>query len=413
MEVLMKSIYRIVVFFAAFFMIGCGREVEVPQNSGSEVVEIEFFNSKKETQEIMNYLIGEFEQEYPNIRVNHNTSVGGYQTLLSRFASNNVPDVFIQWPNATWRKQVEEGFVLELTEYEFMNRVDPKVRQEYQINGNDYILPLTYSTSGVYYNVDIYEELGLTIPQDFDALINNAEMIERAGIRPFLFMGKEHLSLQQQWYALLPSMDNYDAFIEASIAGNISNYKKELIELTQQFSQLVSYGQENMMQTTNDQAVYDFAQGKSAMLIMGSWKIPWIKQINPDINFAMFPIPKQNEVAEYVPAFAGDFSLCVSSRTQKKEAALLFLEFISRAENMEYFCLNDGSVPVITGVDVYIPELSLHKKYLREGKYRTNADANWSSQTNERLAEEIQLLLLTKDQDRFIEAMIQIFEESQ
>lgn len=411
MEVLMKSIYKIVVFFAFLFMVGCTQEEALPQKN--EIVEFEFFNTKKETQEIMNHLIKEFEHEYPNIRVDHNTSVGGHQTLLSRFASNNVPDVFIQWPNATWEKQVEEGYVLELTNQEFIDRVDLQVRQEYQINGGDYILPLTYSTSGVFYNIDIYEKLDLSIPQDFESLLKNAEIIEKLGIAPFSFMGKDHLSLHQQWYALLPSMDDYDGFINASLAGDVSAYREELELMTQQFFLLSSYGQEDMLQITNDQAVYDFAQGNSAMLIMGSWKIPLIKQINPDINFAMFPIPKQNGAAEYIPAFAGDFSLCVSSKTEKKEAALLFLEFISRVDNMEYFCENDGSIPVVTGVDVDIPELSLHKNYIYEGSYRTNADAYWSSQTNERLAEQLQKLLLTQDQDHFVEAIIQIFEESQ
>jgi raffinose/stachyose/melibiose transport system substrate-binding protein len=411
MEVLMKSIYKIVVFFVFLFMVGCKQEEALPQKN--EIVEFEFFNTKKETQEIMNHLIKEFEHEYPNIRVNHNTSVGGHQTLLSRFASNNVPDVFIQWPNATWEKQVEEGFVLELTNQKFMDRIDSQVRQEYQINGGDYILPLTYNTSGVFYNINIYEELGLSIPQDFESLLKNAEIIEQSGTAPFSFMGKDHLSVHQQWYALLPSLNDYDGFIKASLAGDVSEYREELALLTQQFLRLSSYGQEDMLQTTNDQAVYNFAQGKSAMLIMGSWKIPWIKQINQDINFAMFPIPKQNGAAEYVPAFAGDFSLCVSSKTEKKEAALLFLEFISRVENMEYFCENDGSIPVVTGVDVDIPELSLHKKYLNEGRYRTNADAYWSSQTNELLAEQVQKLLLTKDRDSFVDAIIRIFKESQ
>jgi len=87
------------------------------------------------------------------------------------------------------------------------------------------------------------------------------------------------------------------------------------------------------------------------MCITGSYARGTILNANPDLNMGAFPIP--NDTKETTNILTGvDAAICLSAKAteEEKEAGLKFLEFLSRPENAQIFCDNDGAPSCITGV---------------------------------------------------------------
>jgi len=87
------------------------------------------------------------------------------------------------------------------------------------------------------------------------------------------------------------------------------------------------------------------------MTLLGSYALTTLNSANPDAEIGMFPFP--GDVAEKTSALAGiDAAVCVSSKTEHRDAALKFVEFLSRKENAQLFSDLDKTPSCIIGVEV-------------------------------------------------------------
>jgi raffinose/stachyose/melibiose transport system substrate-binding protein len=410
----MKKIVGCIVFVALAFSVlaGCGsnekesKGVNSTDNS-SKVVTIEFFNQKREIEDVMKDLITKFENENPGIKIKQNIVPDPTTVLQSRIASGDTPDIFTDWPNGSFVLRVKNGVVAELTGDSYLSNAQDQARELFKIDGKEYSLPLSYNTVGVLYNKGIFEKLNLTIPKTFDELLAVAEKIKANDITPFIVEGKEVESILREWYTLLPSMSDYDQFVKDTAAGNlnIDQRKDNLDKISNKFTKLVSFAQNDVMGTGSDQARNDFAAEKAAMLITGSWVIPVVKSSNPELSFAMFPMPGDTEDSTFASAFPGDFALHISSTTKHPEEARKFLQFMSSPENATIYTEKTGAISAINSVDIVSPELSYQYEFLKSGKYKLNTDANWTVNTGNSIGAALQRFIIEKDQELFLKDM--------
>ncbi len=119
--------------------------------------------------------------------------------------------------------------------------------------------------------------------------------------------------------------------------------------------ELNKYAQEDPFGTTYEQAIADFANGETAMIIGGIWMIPTINEDNADLNYSTFALPASEGMTTKVP-YQNDHCLAISSTCANKEAALKFLAFMADPENAQYYADKDGSPSYITGVETTVEE---------------------------------------------------------
>lgn len=161
---------------------------ELPENfDTSRNYEISFWakNDTNKTQTmIYEQAIADFEELYPNIKVNLRlyTDYGKiYNDVISNIATNTTPNVCITYPDhiATYLSgsntvvpldelMGEERYGLGGSELRFdspdREEIIPQFLQEGVINGQQYALPYMRSTEACYVNVTMLNELGYELP---------------------------------------------------------------------------------------------------------------------------------------------------------------------------------------------------------------------------------------------------------
>ena len=139
--------------------------------SSDEEVEIELFHQKPENVELYQTIVNEFMDENPNIKVNITLAESTTTTLISRISSGDIPNLVSIYPwNASYKDMMAEGLFVDLTGEKFLDRVNQNVLAQCEYEGANYSLPLTMNAYGLYYNVDIFNELGLEPPKTLDEL---------------------------------------------------------------------------------------------------------------------------------------------------------------------------------------------------------------------------------------------------
>ncbi|WP_413378157.1 ABC transporter substrate-binding protein [Alkalihalobacillus sp. 1P02AB] len=136
-----------------------------------------------------------FEAENPHIKVNLQLVPQDEidQRLTTMIASRNVPDVWSpNWSNSGFATYNNMDALLDLTE--FLER-DPKVLEGipeniadiYNVDGGTYGIPMSNTTSLLFYNKDLFDEAGVEYPPidwddtswDWDAMVEKAKQLTK------------------------------------------------------------------------------------------------------------------------------------------------------------------------------------------------------------------------------------------
>lgn len=94
----------------------------------------------------------------------------------------------------------------------------------------------------------------------------------------------------------------------------------------------------------------DLANGKIAVMVLGSWAVPQIQEANPDnasnITFQAFPITA-SDGKQYMPV-SGDYNYGISVHSEHKEAARKFVDWMV---NESDYAKDNGGLPTVKGAD--------------------------------------------------------------
>ena len=134
-----------------------------------EAITIEFFNQKQEeaAQQAYRNAAEEFHKEYPNIVVEINTVPDSDKVLTARMAAGDVPVVFHGKPTSqAFFESAEAGYCMDLTDQPFIKNAIPSLLEAVKSeDGKVYAMPYSQNFMGVFYNMDIFEEQNLEIPE--------------------------------------------------------------------------------------------------------------------------------------------------------------------------------------------------------------------------------------------------------
>lgn len=323
-----------------------------------DVLTIEFFQQKGEEGPQKGYqaIIDKFNKENPDIKIEMNTVPDAPTVLTSRISSGDIPVIFTDFPTQLQFKQkVKNGFVEKLTGQEFLNQVEPEsLKMGKAEDGGDYALPYSHNYMGVYYNQEIFEKYSLEVPETWDEFVSVCKTLKDNGEVPMGLHGKDpgrvgH-TFQCSTIAWVP--DGVETIAKAAKGEEKIADKPEFKAAAEKMLTLLSYSNEDAL-AMSDTACYEaFANEKFAMCITGSYARGTIMIANPDLKLGVFPLP--NDTKETTNTLSGiDAAVCISAKAseEEKKAALKFLEFLSRTENAQTFCDNDGAPSCIKGVE--------------------------------------------------------------
>lgn len=383
--------------------------------SGGKVA-IELFHQKPENVELYNTLVNKFMEENPDVQVNVTLAESTTTTLISRVAAGNIPQLVSVFPwNASYKDMFREGLFMDLTDQDFMKRVTPSVLERCKVNGKQYSLPLTTNSFGLYYNVDIFNELGLTIPKTMDEMWGVCDKLVEAGIQPFSFPDKKAVRINQQFDRMLIGCVDHDFYskCDEQINGsynikddpNIRKYAETILKLRE-------YGNPDSLGYDDEPAYEEFTSGKSAMYIDGSWAVTTFETMNPDLNFNCTAIPAITTDDFWIAGTVDTaYSISADCTPEQQDACIRFLDFLVREDIAQEFSDGDKNPTLIQGVEYNVPQLKEINDYINEGRFAPSLASIWTQDLRNSLVVSVQALILDKDVDTFLDEFQSLVEE--
>lgn len=384
-------------------------------NSGGKV-SIELFHEKPENVELYNTLVNKFMEENPDIQINITLAEATTTTLISRVAAGNIPQLVSVFPwTASYKDMFREGLFMDLTDQDFMKRVTPSVLKQCEVNGKQYSLPLTTNTFGLYYNVDIFEELGLTVPKTMDEMWDVCDKLVEAGIQPFSFPDKKAVRISQQFDRMLIGCVDHDFYSKCDelVKGNykikddpnIRKYAETILKLRE-------YGNPDSLGYDDEPAYEEFTSGKSAMYLDGSWAVTTFETMNPDLNFTCTAVPAIT-TDDFWTAGTVDTAYAISAdcTPEETDACLRFLNFLVREDIAQEFSDGDKNPTLIQGVEYNVPQLKEINDFIDKGQFGPALASIWTQDLKNSLIVAVQALILDKDVDTFLDEFQSVIEE--
>lgn len=401
-----------VLFTSVAANVFAGGTSQAGQSPASGVITIEFFQQKMEEgpQRAYQAVIDRFHQEYPNYRIQMNTVPDAGTVLTSRVVSGDIPPLFSDYPTQLqFKEKVRNGIPLDISNEPFMQRVNkPAVEMSLAPDGKSYAMPLSHNFMAVYYNIDIFNANGISVPTTYAEFIAACQKLKAANILPlvcsFMDRGRAGHTYQAMNAAWAP--DGVQRMVAVMNSTGSVKGDPVILKVAERTLEVVSYANTDTFAIPDTEMWNTFANGKAAMCITGSYARGTIFMANPNINMGAFPIP--NDTAATTPVLTGiDAALCVSASAtpDQKKVALAFLEFLSRPENAQIFCDIDGAPSAISGVVYSDARIAPVTTKMQAGPVRDWFATFFPGNIQNSIYDELQQMLMDKNAVAFLDRL--------
>jgi raffinose/stachyose/melibiose transport system substrate-binding protein len=158
---------------------------------------------------------------------------------------------------------------------------------------------------------------------------------------------------------------------------------------------LLAYAESNPYAYGYNDACTAFARGESAMYVIGSYAVPQIQSVNPDIDIDSFVFPANDKEEDNVLNSGIDVQFSVMKNCPNKEAAYEVLRFLYEDDTIQIYLDDQNGVPCKEG-DFELPSmLDGMKKYIESGRVADYQDHHYPSEMS--VDAMIQTFLLDND----------------
>lgn len=275
---------------------------------------------------------------HPNVtfkNIFYNQGTDYFPQLSTALASGEVPEIIMGNPGL-YPDVVKEGFAMDLTENKVIKGLNlPKGDLgDVSSNGKIYGFPIDFKTWGVFYNVGIFEKLGLKVPTKQSELLEVADKIKAAGIDPWIHAFKDavmgDIEMRNTVWPRALAAGNTDLF-DSLMTGKkkFADYPY-FLEGLKVWQQRMKYYRADALANNQDKSLELFVSGKGAMLYTGSWSVGDLVAKIPagsDFKFDFFVAPIDEDGASQKLNVQVDQSFMVNPKSKNAAVALDFMEF--------------------------------------------------------------------------------------
>ena len=252
-----------------------------------------------------------------------------------------------------WQTLIDAGLLMDLSGQDFLANYHDAAIDTGSYNGGVYQLPVgTTIYSGIYYNVDMFEEYGVGVPTTWDELVAACDTFAAADIPCMTAGGADGWPLFVGAYGLLGSLfpDQY-GLAEGLWSGDIKFNDPQFLELWEKLQVYATdFLEEGASGVSHDGAPSIFAAGEVAMLPMGSWNAAMIQTADPDMNWDYIPFPGSDNAEDNQYWFGKyDMGWSAAAKTEHPEETLAYLAMLSDPAEYQEFIDTVEFIPTQNG----------------------------------------------------------------
>ena len=363
---------------AASMMTGCQKA----ENSSGKIV-VEMIQYKPEAVAVFEALEKKFNETHDDIELRIDSPNDAMTILKTKLIREDYPDIIGIGGDSNYSNFLDADLFMDISDYEGLSDIKESYLEinknlEYVPKEGVYAIPYMANAAGILYNKDIFEEYGWTIPTTWDELIALCEDIQDAGLLPLYFGYKDTWTCLAPWNAI--AVDLAPADICSQVNRGEATFTEAYREVAKKTKALLQYAQKSPVAYGYNDACTAFARGESVMYTIGSYAVPQIKSVNPDMNIDSFVFPASNNAEENLLNSGNDLEFMVMKNCEHKEAVYEVLDFLYEDENIQMYLDDQGAVPCKKG-DFELPSvLDGMKEYIVEGKSADYQDHYYPSE---------------------------------
>ena len=365
---------------AASLLMGCGGSSD--GKGSSEGATLELFSTKAENVTVMQSLADKFNETHEGYTIEVVAPADAGTVLKTRMAKNDMPDIIAMGGNNEYTDVQSAGMLLDLSGEDFVgNLQESYLQMVYDVNGDKeeavYGVPYATNASGVLYNVEKFEALGLEIPKTWDELIAVCEAAKAAGETPFLLTYKDAWTALCPWNSMAPDLQP-ENFTDDRLE-NKTTFVGTHEEIAEKYLTLLDYAQEDYMGLGYDDGNKAFANGEGLMMINGNWAINQFTNSNAEFKCGMFAFPASNDESVNYVTSGVDVLLAVSATTEYTDIAKEFVAFMLEAENCQTYIDDQFAFSAVVGVEQANESVAGVKEDIANGKVANFPDHYYPS----------------------------------
>ncbi|BFT71105.1 ABC transporter substrate-binding protein [Paenibacillus sp. P36] len=330
-------------------------------------------------------IVREFETLYPNINVelqviNWDILDSAYTTMISR---NQPPDLLLTNIYAHFAKDGLLNKMDDIVSTELKNKMYPYLQDSTKVDGTQYTIPYVSTIRQLYFNKDMFNEVGLTeSPKTWQSLEEDARIIKQT--KQIDGFGVD-LTDNEIWAYL--SYFFYGAGGGWMKNGEWAINSPENVEGITFLKNLYDKGltDSEPAVTTRDEKQRILGNGQLGMLISGNYFETVVPSEYPGLNWGKGPIPvKEGQT----PLVLGVEDVLMSFKTNhtNKEALSTFLDFLYEDARYEQFVLREGVLPTTRTVGDKLaaadPSMKQNLDAIKTAKFYPINHPAWSAVLN-------------------------------
>lgn len=347
-----KALFHIIISLTFIFLLSsCANTSKVVnyQNNSDDITTITFFGNKYETENvtIIEDIISNFMKENPDIRVSYESLKGNdyYEALKKRVQSGKADDVFMV--NHDILLELESlGKVADLSGLSTIPNYTDSMLSQMNENGSIFWVPTTVSVFGLYCNSDLLKKHKQKIPENLEEWRNVCDYFLDQGITPIIAnndISLKTLAIGKSFYSI------YQNKSQKGIFDGLNSGEKVLSDsLDSGFAlvnEFIDKGYVDAAKTLNTKKTSDdlteFVKGNTPFMLTGAWAAGRVEGMSPDFDFEVVPYPALDDGAFEV--INADTRLSINSESENLEAAMKFVEYFTREENIKKFADQQSS----------------------------------------------------------------------
>ncbi len=330
-------------------------ETTAASSEQAKPVNLKFVYWDPNTKDAVEGINNDFVKENPNVTIEHEIAPGDKyeQVIKTRSLAGEAPDLFMYFASSVY-KMAKDKYWGELTGESWVQDVIPAFVESSSYEGKLYALTIDYAGYGVWYNKQVFADAGITeMPKTYADFLSICEKIKAKGIAPLGFGGKDgwtpshHTTLlytafntgkNPSWQA-----DLYDGKVKFTDATGYRTMVEKYAELLDK-----GYIQKGALGVTFDQVAADVANGKTAMVIMGSWAPGTMLGKKPDAQLGVFLLP--DDTGKFTSISLPDKALGYSATGKNTDTAKKLISYWAKPEVIQKYVDVSKSLCAVKGV---------------------------------------------------------------
>lgn len=280
--------------------------------------------------------------------------------LKTRFVREDYPDIIGIGGDINYSNFLDANMFMDISDFDGVSDIKPAymdIVKELEFIPQDgvHALPYVANCAGILYNRDMFEENGWEIPTTWSEFTALCDTISESGVAYPLYLGyKDTWTCMAPWNTLAVGLTPPDVCSQVN-AGN-TTFTEQYAEVAEKDKALLQYAEPNPYAYSYNDACTAFARGESAMFPIGSYAVPQIQSVNPDINIDSFTFPANENAEDNVLNSGVDLLFAVMKESKNKEAVYKVLDFMFQDDTVQIYLDNQSAVPCKEG-DFTLPSI--------------------------------------------------------